>query len=941
MRISYNLWVLCLLSTLSGCEKDESTTLIESLDDRSYQIEKQSAPAITPAEVVIKYRKFLDYATGEPMYGNAIRRLADIELEMAEEENLTNESEEQAKKTQLKMVAAIRMYETYLETYPHRENVDLILYQLAKAYDLVGDYLGTLTTLSKLVRHHPDSRHYIESQFRRGEMLFALGRYNESERAYQKIVSQTETSIFREKAMFKYGWALFKQNKHTLALNAFFEILDEKHELGYVHNTALSDKLLRAEKEFLDDTFRVVSLSFSYMSGATGIKKYFARNGARQYEPLIYTQLAETYLSKDRYKDAADTYLAFGKHYPDSHLSPELHQEAIEVYKKAKLPSLQLATRVSFVKRYSVFGQYWKTHDDAVKNTIRPLLQTHLKDLAQHHHTLGRKFKGKKTKSEHYSKAVAWYKTYIRSFPNKSATAAINFLLAEAYNDTGHYDKAIIEFEKTAYHYPDHSKQAEAGYAALVDYAKLLKQNTKRPVQRSRVIKNNIESALKFSAYFPDDKRITSILTNTSEQLFSTKDYPRAITTAQAVIDSPRHTKKQLGISYTVIAHSHFELENYAAAEQAYQKTLRVISKKSKQRKALQKKLAASIYKQGEESKQNGQLALAAKHFMRLGILLPFSSIRATAEYDAATIYIQQQDWQQAEKTLLSFRKNYPKKKKYQLGIAEKLALVYSKTGKPLKAANEMERLAVLPGKTQAYQQDMLWQAAGLFQDGGKHKKATQLYKKYLKRFPKKYPESIEARFQLASYYKNIKQPRKQVYWLKQTIKSEKAAGQASTERTRYLAAQSTLSMAYPLMTRYRKTTLVFPLKKSLKRKKSLMEKSIHAYQNAMKYRVADVTTSATYHIAEIYHDFSRSLLKSQRPKGLSTEEKEQYDILLEEQAFPFEEKAITVHSSNVKHTQNGIYDKWIKRSLKQLSKLQPIRYAKFEQGEAYAEDLH
>ena len=119
------------------------------------------------------------------------------------------------------------------------------------------------------------------------------------------------------------------------------------------------------------------------------------------------------------------------------------------------------------------------------------------------------------------------------------------------------------------------------------------------------------------------------------------------------------------------------------------------------------------------------------------------------------------------------------------------------------------------------------------------------------------------------------------------------------------------------------------------------MEKTIHAYQRAMNYRVADVTTSATYHIAEIYHDFSRSLLKSQRPKGLSAEEQEQYDILLEEQAFPFEEKAITIHSKNIKHTRNGIYDKWIKRSLKQLSELQPIRYAKFEKGEPYAEALH
>ena len=452
MKHFRNLCVLCIISTLSGCETDEPYTLIESLDDRDYQIEKHAAPTITAEEVVTKYRKFLDYATGEPMYGNAIRRLADIELETAEEENFTNENDEQIQITQRKMEAAIRMYEAYLTTYPHRENVDLILYQLAKAYDLVGDYLGTLTTLNKLVTQYPDSRHYIESQFRRGEMLFALGRYNESEQAYQKIVSQTESSIYREKAMFKHGWALFKQSKHTPALHAFFTIIDQKQKLGFVHDTALSDNMARSEKELLNDTLRVISLSFSYLNGSKGIKQYFSHNGARQYEPLVYKQLAKTYLSKDRFKDAADTYLAFGKHYPNSKLSPELHQQAIEVYKKAKLPSLQLATRVSFVTRYSVFGQYWKTHDDSVKNIVRPILQTHLQELAQHHHTIGRKSKARKQKSKHYSEAVTWYKTYIKSFPDVQATAAVNFLLAEAYNDIGHYNKAIIEFEKTAYH---------------------------------------------------------------------------------------------------------------------------------------------------------------------------------------------------------------------------------------------------------------------------------------------------------------------------------------------------------------------------------------------------------------------------------------------------------------------------------------------------------
>jgi hypothetical protein len=78
----------------------------------------------------------------------------------------------------------------------------------------------------------------------------------------------------------------------------------------------------------------------------------------------------------------------------------------------------------------------------------------------------------------------------------------------------------------------------------------------------------------------------------------------------------------------------------------------------------------------------------------------------------------------------------------------------------------------------------------------------------------------------------------------------------------------------------------------------------------------------------------SRALLASQRPKGLSVDELEQYNVMLEEQAYPFEEKAIELHEVNVQRVANGIYDQWVKRSYEALGKLRPVRYAKVEKSE-------
>ena len=114
------------------------------------------------------------------------------------------------------------------------------------------------------------------------------------------------------------------------------------------------------------------------------------------------------------------------------------------------------------------------------------------------------------------------------------------------------------------------------------------------------------------------------------------------------------------------------------------------------------------------------------------------------------------------------------------------------------------------------------------------------------------------------------------------------------------------------------------------------MQEVIDAYTRAANYGVAEVTTASTYRIAEVYNDFSRGLFASERPKGLSSTELEQYDLLLEEQAYPCEEKNIEIHETNADRVKTGVYDEWVKKSLIALRKLRPVRYAKLERSELF-----
>jgi hypothetical protein len=124
---------------------------------------------------------------------------------------------------------------------------------------------------------------------------------------------------------------------------------------------------------------------------------------------------------------------------------------------------------------------------------------------------------------------------------------------------------------------------------------------------------------------------------------------------------------------------------------------------------------------------------------------------------------------------------------------------------------------------------------------------------------------------------------------------------------------------------------LIQPFEQSLVQKQERMDAALQALEALPEYELADVTAAATYYIAEIYQNFSQSLLNSERPADLTAAELQDYEMMLEEEAWPFEEQAIEVHEKNLELLVAGVFNPWIEQSLGQLAELMPGRYAKFE----------
>jgi len=820
---------------------------------------------------------------------------------------------------------AIKLYKELLEKYPLYERNDQVLYQMSRAYEELGQVEAAMDVMNRFVKAYPTSRYMDEVQFRRAEYFFTRKKFLDSEEAYQSIASMGSSSSYYELALYKLGWSFYKQELYEEALNKYFALLDHKVSIGY--DFEQTDD--QGEAKRIEDTYRVISLSFSNLGGPETVVDYFSRYGSRSYEDKVYSHLGEFYLTKRRYNDAASSYKAFIGLYPYHEVSPHFNMRVIEIYKQGGFGKLVVEAKKAFAKTYALDSEYWQYFEVSARPDVIDYLKSNLKDLANHYHALYQDKRFEKEKNVNYNEALLWYKNYLTSFPKEPESPAINYQMADLMLENKDFGEAAVAYENTAYNYPLHEKSSAAGYAAVYAYREQLKVVAQG--QRAEVKQQIIRSSLKFADTYPKHEKVTVVLGAAADDLYEMKNFELAVKTAHKLIDNyPNAEKALLRSAWLVVGHGSFDMTQFAAAEIGYLNVLRLTPENDKSREAILDNLAASIYKQGEQANVLEDYKTAAEHFLRVGKLAPTSKIRPTAEYDGATALIQLKDWDRAAGVLLAFRTNFPNHE-LQPEATKKIAYVYRSAGKLELAAAEYERIE-RESKDEEVRRGALVIAAELYQETGAREKELAVYKRYVGFFPQPVEEALEIYNKMAGVYQAMGDHGNYTATLSQIVKVDMSAGEQRTDRTRYLGAQAALVIAEPLYTRFIEVKLVNPLKDNLLKKKKYMKEAVDGYTKLVDYEVADVTAAATYYMAEIYYHFSRALMSSERPGNLSELEMEQYELALEEQAYPFEEKGIDVHKKNVELLYAGIYSTWIDKSIAKLANLFPAVYARTEE---------
>jgi tetratricopeptide (TPR) repeat protein len=509
--------------------------------------------------------------------------------------------------------------------------------------------------MEQLIRANPNSEHFGEVQFRRGEYFFTRRHYLDAESAYSSIIKLGTGSEYHELALYKLGWTFYKQELYEEALHRYTALLDHKVSIGYDFDQTYAEE----DERRVADTFRVISLSFSNLGGPETVPEYFTTFGNRAYEDRVYSNLGEHYLAKLRYDDAAKTFKTFVALNPFHRAAPHFSMRVVETFTQGGFPKLVLESKREFASQYGLQADYWRHFEPEESPEVLAYLKANLKDLGTHYHAQYQSTEDADEKLANFGEAIQWYGDFLESFPDDAESPSINYQLADLLLEHEDFGEAARQYERTAYEYPLHPQSAAAGYAAVYAFREQLKVVD---TEMQDVVKRDaVASSIRFADAFPEHEHAPKVLGAAADDLYEMKDYGSAIEAARRVIDTYPDAEVAIRRSaWIVVAHGSFDLAEYPEAEHAYAEVLTVTPEEDESRTALVDNLAASIYKQGEVARDAEDYRAAADHFLRIRSVAPTSTIRATAEYDAGAALIALQDWTEAAGVFEAFRITYP-----------------------------------------------------------------------------------------------------------------------------------------------------------------------------------------------------------------------------------------------------------------------------------------
>lgn len=871
------------------------------------------------------YDRIADLPADGELRALAMRRSADIRVEMADAagDNDPNRS--------ALLQKAISLYQRLLKDVPDYAHRDRALYQLARAESMLGNGTESVAALQTLGREMPDSPLAAEAHFRAAEILFADQQFAAAGAEYGALVAQGAESQFLPVTRYKYAWSLYHQGRDKEALAIVIGMLDKDLPPGQLEDPdAALAGVHAARPAMVRDSLHLLDLCLMDLGGGEALNGYFAEHGEPRFSVALYRSLGAMLLSRHRYTDAAGVFTSYAQRHPDSTLAPDFMARAIAASRQGGFDEELVAHQEeSYVSAYAPGSAYW--HGAEPTPEVKAEVAHDLAELAPYHqHRAQQMPSGDAQRAPEFLAAANWYSQSLRLAPNASNAEELRLHYADALYDGQHLQEAAEQYEHLGYDGPHSARTAEAALAAVQVWHKLASDAPANA--HDAMLRRAAASGNRFAAAYPADPHRDTVLTQVSEDYLQLKDFDNAASSAKRVADAGPAAAGNLRMrALGVYADARFAQSHFADAEVAYTAVLNDPTLSATQRQAAVQSRTASAYKVGESARAQGDLRAAAAAFQRTAAVADTADVRMRAEYDEASALYELHDWKGVERVLEPFSGDFASNP-LALDADKKLGFAYEQDHNAVGAGDVYARLARRSELAMDARRSAAWLSARMYDTAQRDDQTAVALEYYVHTFPDPLDVAQQARRRLVDLASAAAHPddARALAWLHEMIARDHDAAKP-TSTSHFLAAQASLEIGRREADRARSMTLTAPLNASVARREAVVRQAIAELTGAATYGYPDISAAATYQVAGLYSDLASAISSSARPASLRGETLEQYNILLIEQADGFEQKAVSVHETNLARLRQGIWNDWIRKSADELARLAPDRYGKHE----------
>lgn len=893
------------------------------------EVMNQPLQASTVADLIERFEKVKSATESPQQHYLVAKRLAQLRL-MVVEQQLAEGMQE------VDFQVPIAALEELRELEFAKQNRSEIAYQLARMQELKGapDYvLASLTELIDLGTQDVSGKNVtldadfdaapdaaleskLEARFRRAEIYFSRDDYASAELDYAKVTEAA--GQYRLHARYMLSWVKFKRGDLdgalAMAADAFTQLADAEQ----------SD---RRYDELRKDLFRVTVIALDYADGPQTLAALMAERGKPDWQTDVYQALGDWYLAKTRFADSAETWATFLLENPLHRDAPRIALQVIDTQREAGFVEDIPALEVSFIQRYGKQGDFYQLHGDPVFDgyqlDLKPMFERYTRRL----HAKAQQ----STAAADYLLAADAYRIWLVNFVAEPNAQEQRFLYAEVLQDAGQLNIALAQYERVIEVDPATDFAREAAYAVVLG-------QSRRVASGESTAEREIEANLRFVALFPSDDRSPASQLKAANILFNAQKYSRALDIAR-IATTMQQPKAARDIAQTIIGHSAFELSDYATAAGVYRSLLANHQEPSDEPSdELRERLLATVFKQGEQAEVAGDISGAIAFYASLIDIDPNAALSRDAQYDIASLYEEVDDRDAAIQQLAQFRSQY--RGVHTNEIAQRLVALYESSGDLEAAAQELlAGSAADDSKGDEIRRVARYRAAELYLEAENLPLAIEHFRFYAHNHPVPARLQMEAMHHMDLLYQQTDEPGKRQFWLRKKRDTFKSlAAEDQTERMMYLGSESMYLLAANQLNAFKTVRLTQPLSRSLKKKQRSLEASLKAYQQIAAIGVLEFVGKANYSMASLYQILAEDLMASERPKNLNALEQDQYELLLEEQAYPFEEQAIVLHQNNLRLGWQTDWSDAVNSSLLALQSLSPGRFKRQEQEVAYVD---